>query len=176
MFTRNWYKILGQVMSNSSADTDYITYSGNTHTQVNTISDDCLKLGNTNTTNYYSATMRVVRTSLGSCGGVLFGTGTTQPTIDDYKLAGDIISTISASVSYTRTVTEDSTTFQCVYTINNSGTEEITIGEIGLIGGCDSSAARRILVERTVLDSPVTIPAGGVGQVTYTINFNYPTE
>ena len=32
-----------------------------------------------------------------------------------------------------------------------------------------------IWVERTVLETPVTIPAGGVGQVTYTIRMNYPT-
>lgn len=163
-------------MGYSSADTDYKNYSGDIRTQTNSISNDCLGFGNTSTSNYYSATMRVVRTSVGSYGGVIFGTGTAQPTIDDYKLSGNIISTIVASVSYTRTVTEDSTVFQCVYTLTNTGTEEITIGEIGLIGGSGSYESNKMLVERTVLDSPVTIPAGGVGQVTYTITFNYPTE
>lgn len=29
-------------------------------------------------------------------------------------------------------------------------------------------------INRTVFDTPVTIAAGGVGQVTYTIRMNYP--
>lgn len=58
-------------------------------------------------------------------------------------------------------------------TITNNNETDITIGEVGIVYQTGSSYS--VLFERTVLESPITIPAGGVGQVTYTIRMNYPT-
>lgn len=109
--------------------------------------------------------------------GVYFGTGTTPPTMDDYKLAGDVFTTHSTVASVT-TVHEDTlSTVTALYNVCNTGTADVTIGEIGLVSTIyqGSSGLGYMMIERTVLDEPVTIPAGGVGQVTYTIRMNYPT-
>jgi len=112
--------------------------------------------------------------------GVVFGTGNTPPTVDDYTLSGSFISGLSTSnvtVAETTSKNDDgSMVFTYVYTINNSTGADITIGEIGIQTYANSSSYYiNVLVERTVLDTPVTIAAGGVGQVTYTIRMNYPT-
>jgi hypothetical protein len=64
-------------------------------------------------------------------------------------------------------------------TITNTSGEDITIGEIGMISpfyyNTTSSARRQALKERTVLDSPLTIPAGGVGLIDYSIKLPIPT-
>lgn len=102
--------------------------------------------------------------------GVVFGTGNTPPTVDDYALAGDIVTGLVASKSYTYTKDDNGVTYEVVYTLTNSTSNDVTIAEVATMA---HSAA--CLIERTVLEEPVTIPAGGVGQVTYTIRMNYPT-
>lgn len=60
-----------------------------------------------------------------------------------------------------------------------TGDSAISIGEIGLIASSSNSyttADYKALYERTVLDTPVTIEAGGVGIVNYSIKLQYPTE
>lgn len=115
--------------------------------------------------------------------GVIFGDGTTPPTISDYCLSGNIISGITMSSTRSATCTENAAETSVLYTITNNNTEAITIGEIGYIGynqyykdsTSTSSNSERLLLERTVLESPITIEAGGVGQITYTLRMNYPT-
>ena len=110
--------------------------------------------------------------------GVLFGTGDTPASLDDYKLAGDVIQNIAASISKTYSYSEAQPSLKAVYTITNNNAAAITIKEVALhvqytynsngnVSGC--------VIDRTVLDTPVTIPAGGAGQVEYTITFNLPT-
>lgn len=112
--------------------------------------------------------------------GVVFGSGSTPPTIDDYTLSGDVITGITVSYTTENSVSDDytSATYSKTYTITNNNSEAITIGEIALVGeecwqSQYSSNTRYyhgfILYERTVLEEPIVIPAGGVGQVTYTI-------
>ena len=107
-------------------------------------------------------------------GGVLFGTGTTPPTLNDYTISGEAVKNLSVSVAYKETDDESVHTLEILYTITNVATEPVTIGEIAAFCGTGINA-KGALLERTVLDSPVTIPAGGVGQVTYTVRMNYPT-
>ena len=110
--------------------------------------------------------------------GVLFGTGDTPASLDDYKLAGDMIQNIAASIHKTYSYSEAQPNLKALYTITNNNEAAITIKEVALnvqytynsngnISGC--------VIDRTVLDTPVTIPAGGIGQVEYTITFNLPT-
>lgn len=121
-----------------------------------------------------------------SNGGVYFGSGNTPATIDDYKLSGDVIQNITTSYVENSIYEEDGSagTLSYTYTITNNNDTEITIGEVALFGeaywqtASSSNSATYThffyLFERTALESPVTIPAGGVGQVTYTIRMNYP--
>lgn len=103
--------------------------------------------------------------------GVYFGTGTTASE-DDYKLSGTAITGISISTVCSAESDENGLTSKAIYTITNGNSQSITIGEVGcFIGafGNSSSSVYIFLADHTILDAPVTIPAGGIGQVTYTI-------
>lgn len=178
MFTRNWYKTIAkQIAYNSSYG---ITFKNLNGEDMELSGDtDTIRLGlNTNTSDVPS--LHKIRTSLTSYGGVILGTGTTAPTIDDYALAGELITTLSYSSDVSIVSDADGVTYTGRYTISNTGESEITVGEIGLNAQLyyTSYVSTKYfgLLERTVLDEPVTIPAGGVGQITYTIKMVYPTE
>ena len=105
--------------------------------------------------------------------GVVFGDGDTPPTLGDYKLSGNIITALSAVANVARSIENGVAKAIAVYTLTNNSNADVTIREIGAITCYNTSSG--YLVDRTVLDAPVTIPAGGIGQVVYTITFNYPT-
>ena len=106
---------------------------------------------------------------------VVLGTGNEPPALSDYKLSGDIVTGFGSTVSFSGENAGDETYSQgtAVMTITNNNETDITIGEVGIVYQIGSRSS--VLFERTVLESPITIPAGGVGQVTYTIRMNYPT-
>lgn len=173
MFTRNWYRVLSSVLANQS--TVGIGYN-NSERNINADqARDMVRIGYSYE-GYSYASLFKVRTSYTGNGGVIFGTGTTPPTIDDYKLESEIISTISGSASVTPTFDDTGMTLTAIYALTNTGSADITIGEIGLIASGMSSQDwyLKMLLERTVLDTPLTIPAGDIGKVTYTIRINYP--
>lgn len=98
-------------------------------------------------------------------GYVLFGTNSSDVSETDYK-----ITTVS-NVTISKTTVQDGLTKTATYTIVNNNTTEITITEVGIYGSFkyNSNTVTYVLMERTLLDEPVTIPASGVGQVVYTL-------
>ena len=110
----------------------------------------------------------------GTC--IVFGDGDATPTINDYHLSGNLITGI---VSSTSTVHKPNGV-EKRFTVTNNNSNEIIIKEIcyfsqaGWSSDLGNTSGVTLLLDRTVLDTPVTIPAGGVGQVVYTITFNYP--
>lgn len=114
--------------------------------------------------------------------GVIFGNGTTPVTASDYKLSGSVITTFNETHKTTFTPDTSGFSISTLYTITNtSSSNAITISEVGLISqgaymdsSSSSSSGSYFLVERTLLDTPITIAPNGVGQVTYTIRINYP--
>lgn len=109
---------------------------------------------------------------------VVFGNGTAEPTVDDYKLSGEIISGISVTPNVTREETANGAKCTGVYTITNNNDHDITISEVALSNYVPISSTGtngRAIYDRTLLDAPVTIPAnGGVGQVRYSISMDLP--
>lgn len=116
-----------------------------------------------------------------SC-GVSFGTGTTPATPSDYCLENILTSAkISVSsqseVSFSRLDTYEE--YSVTFGITNKTDADIVISEVGLttepyyLANGNQYTYRYALVDRTVLDTPVTIPAGQSKQITYTIRFNY---
>lgn len=178
MFTKNWYRSFGIYLYNSSAGGNVVGYDGSEWT-LSAPTSDLFQIGSTNVSSPYCPTMYCMRTDVGpyTNGGVIIGDGDAAPTTNDYKLSGNIISTFAHSAAVTAEHVDDGVIVTGLYTITNTGTETITVKEIGLIATpTNNSGVRyRLLLERTVLDEPVTIPAGGIGQVTYTIRMNYPT-
>lgn len=178
MFLRNWDKVLAFTMGGESLAINYFykTYEGKDMNLGNT--PNAIQIGKNNDS-ASSANLHRVRTSYSGYGGVMFGTGTTPPTKDDYKLSGALLTNFSYSAGVSYEYDDTGTTIRAIYTITNIGSDDMTIGEIGLMCNMYDSSnqtdIRKGFIERTVLDTPVTIPADGVGQVTYTIRINYPT-
>lgn len=173
MFTRNWYTLLA---TNFLYDYNTVKATSCTGSQL-ALPNLFPWFGNTSNSWQYPSVYYVKKSLNESGGGVLFGTGDAAPTMDDYKLDGDIISDFSYSAAVTKTFDDDNATVTALYTVTNTGTAPMTIKEIGLVvcGSSSNGAANRTLLERTVLETPITIEPGGVGQVTYTIRMNYPT-
>lgn len=115
--------------------------------------------------------------------GVVFGNGTAAESIDSYGMSGDIFTNYTSSNTDSMTYDDSGATRTVIYTLTNNGTEDFTISEIGLMGyaclnyysNSSKQYYNNFLFERTLLETPITIPAGGVGQVTYAIRMNYPT-
>lgn len=108
--------------------------------------------------------------------GVTFGDSDQPATVEDYKLAGNIISNLVASV----TISKSDNDITARFTITNNNSTEVTIKEVCYTAYFQyftsswGSNSNGVVIDRTVLDTPVTIPTGGVGQIVYTITFNYP--
>lgn len=177
MLLGNYYKALAAHIFNGNV-AGAKNYDGGAKTIVRT----------TNSSNYnYFSTQTIAfdrvenvltsRPTNAPTAGVIFGTGTIPATLDDYNLSGDVITAISANAAKTVEADSDSVTMETLYTITNTGTEAITIGEIAYCAYLFTSASNGFgaMLERTVLETPITIEPGGVGQVTYTIRMNYPT-
>ena len=123
-------------------------------------------LNNTNTIYYGNSSS----TSNVSTCGVLLGDGDVQPTFDDYKLSGNIITDFSAVTSMSVVETENGLEMTAIYNITNTGSSDITIKEIGntRYGGPNI----RILITRDVLSNPVIIAPGNSGIITYKLKIN----
>ena len=109
--------------------------------------------------------------------GVSFGTGNTPASISDYALGSILgntqisVSTPSA-VSYSRGDAFDE--YSASFGVTNKTDEAITVSEVGLTAKTHPNFDNAyVLVDRTVLDAPVTIPAHQTKHIAYTIRFNY---
>lgn len=106
--------------------------------------------------------------------GFAFGTGDAAATENDYDLESRITSGINVVKSDGSVYDAKNNTveYYLQYTITNTGSEDITIKEIGIFqtvytdttsGGTSTSRQRPILTDRTVLETPLTIAAGEPG-------------
>ena len=172
MFTRNWYKAIATEMSKVNDTFQSVTGATQTlkasyYLYGLTLNDDGRGI----------PSIYKVRTTLEGNGGVIFGTGNTPPTIDDTTLSGSLVSNFSYSSNVSTARDETGITLTALYTVTNNSADPITICEVAIIANLknnDSLAMYKALLDRTVLDTPVTIPAGGIGQVEYTIRLNLP--
>ncbi len=112
-----------------------------------------------------------------SSGFITFGDGNQAPSYDDYCLAGSAVTGISVAENVVNSCEDGHIERKVVYTITNNNATSVTIGEIGVLANISYSSGSsytKMLVERTALESPLTIEPGGVGQITYTLNASVP--
>lgn len=179
MFTKNWYKLMALNVFNTT--TSFKKPDGSDKSHSGASNHALMAIGGSATSyngnGYYAPQMcRVLKSLTSGLGGVVFGTGNTPPTIEDYTLSGSIITTFSASVAVTKSVDDDGGSITGIYTLVNTASDEITVSEVALLAPYYPGDGYMVMVERTVLDSPLVIPANGVGQITYTVKLVYPTE
>lgn len=111
--------------------------------------------------------------SLNSC-YLFLGDGDIPPTIEDYKLSGNLITGLH-SQSQLHTVNNNSIVFSAIAT--NNTTNPVTIKEIGF-GGTYSNVGDRcaVLLTRDVLPTPVTLNTGDSKTFSVTIDFRSLTD
>ena len=111
--------------------------------------------------------------------GISIGRGDTAATDDDYNLESTITSGVSVSIT-SKTVGCDAPGapfLEYVITVTNTGSSAISIKEIGYKQTVKAASGPRrttsadviTLIDRTVLDAPVTIEAGDAGVIDYTL-------
>lgn len=131
---------------------------------------------------YSAITGALVTTGSSSSVGVAFGSDSTAATENDYTL-GSQVTGLSIGTNPSVVTYFDSTNFKYIarldYTLSNDTGSDITISEVGFFmrfatattrgANASTTAANRhcIMIDRTVLDTPVTIPNGTAATVRY---------
>ena len=108
--------------------------------------------------------------------GTFFGTGTTPAMVDDIKMQSPIDdSTLSFSnaSAITASVGPDHMRMSINYDVTNNGTNDVAISEIGVFGTLVSSDPP-FMLDHTVLETPIIIPAGDTKPIAYAVIINYP--
>lgn len=103
---------------------------------------------------------------------IYLGTGNVTPTIDDYKLSGELVTVLTSQVLRT-TANNNSITFSAIATNNTES--PVTIKEIGL-GGYSKSPSFVFLLTRDVLATPVTLNTGDSKTFSITIDLRSLTD
>ena len=172
MLTKNFYNWLLATTSRKTVANGVVDTKGVVHT---------ICTGNTSYERIFSGA-NIIRASNSTAEGVRIGTGTTPATADDYNLEATIESGYSQAYadSVSINVDADGVSVFASIAVTNTSTEALTISEIGLAGKvCNSSGSSNntclALIDRTVLEEPITINPNETKQLTYTIRMNYPT-
>lgn len=109
-------------------------------------------------------------------GGIYIGSGSTPASENDYALETPIISGLSASTpAVVRSVDGDGNPYiSFTFTLTNSTASDKIVREIGYFqlvnaGSYNSSGGSQtsIMLDRTVLETPLTVPANGTAAVKY---------
>ncbi len=138
--------------------------------QISGLSYDCNIC--TSSTNYDSTSIPTGNFNFQGC-EIYLGTGNVTPTIDDYKLSGNLITGLT-SQSQPTTANNNSITFSAIATNNTES--PVTIKEIGLGGYATGNGACVILLTRDVLATPVTLNVGDSKRFSVTIDFRSLTD
>lgn len=188
MVTNNFRKILFGGMLNSSATnptSGYLTYL-KTYSGVKTdfVKDETgseitvdfgtsdYPYGNIAVVNAFNNIGKNATNSLGKV-FIKVGTGNTEATANDYCLDVEESTNLtcdSVSKAFTNALTKTFTA-----TFSNSSSSDITITEMGLFGIFPRQMENSyvwgspVMLDRTVLSSPITIPAGQSKAITYEI-------
>lgn len=102
--------------------------------------------------------------------GFVVGSGRTPASVDDYCLESLITTAGRLSVVQS---TDENGNYVWVGTFTNHATTPITIGEFGIAMNCYYKYTTYVvcLVERTVLDEPITLGAGESCFISYKVGF-----
>ena len=179
MFVKNYYSLLNERLGGgySYENLPLMVYGGFNAPSLSSYSNFAIK---TCLTSHINGSVLNNTSNSAPTPGVVFANGNVPVSIEDYKQSGDALSNITVSCSVEVVSDAKGQTITGNYTITNNATEPQTIGEVCIFSGIlyrvgSYNQGKYVMIERTVLDSPVTIPAGGTGQVTYTIRLDYPT-
>jgi len=185
MLTNNFRKILFKhIFGFSKASSDYVPEAdfSDKPTLISISGANCPISGGSSSytlRNIWYATANSLSTLATSpqdgLGCIILGNGTNQwEGPEDYRLESQITTNLSCdSVSVSRNTTVKTYTA----TFSNSGTSPITVTEVGYVSTIPYTYTSHgliydnFLMDRTVLKTPITIPAGESRTVTYELSF-----
>lgn len=109
--------------------------------------------------------------------GISIGSGARSESVNDYELQTPIFDNFGLTATPEYGLDNGNPYVEYTISIENTGSSSITVSEIGYIqytnvtqsqGVVDSnSRVTPVLFDRTLLNTPVTIAAGGTGTITY---------
>lgn len=173
MLTKNFYQYLGTQIERFDSETHewiahLVNYDGFAF-------DKAYKYNTAAPRAWLGSMINPKVTYLGS-DGTWFGKGTTPPTPDDYTLEAPYVNgefRVQCASAVTATHTEESYSVSIVYNITNTTSADLTISEIGVFSRHVSTGQYYCLLDHTVLENPVVIPAGRTVAMEYVIKFPY---
>lgn len=168
MWTLNGKKVVGGLLSGIEANNLGITYTDITGTDIEvTYSGGWNYSGGVCSTSQYKTLDTY--TSTGKF-ALYVGSNGTPPTENDYTL-----DTVNLTPTQNPTLTRTDTQTLIAFTLTNNTDSEQTIREVGLCTAALSTSSNvyiRLLLNRKVLDTPITMAIGD----TYIFTFTYDTS
>lgn len=164
MLLRNFYNQLHSLFSGQTIANGLKKPDGTLVDSVSPSSTESYRLDFT-----FKSASTTFRTSYSSYGFVV-GSGRTPVSVDDYCLESLITTAGYLSVVQS---TDENGNYVWIGTFTNQATTPITIGEFGITMNCyyKYTTSTVCLVERTVLDEPITLGAGESCFISYKIGF-----
>ena len=186
MFTRNFTRIMCARMFGFNANSDTSQGTGTVCKVIAAnASERLISLGSGQDIILYNsatpATLNVTPVdtiSYNSIGGRLItclGSGTTEPTIDDYDLESRYPNFVSRQGSNINLrMIADSQVFSVTTIFTNTHEEDIVVNEIGIytLSNITSATNPACLIWREVLETPVTIKGGKSKSITVNLDFS----
>ena len=165
MILRNWInKIVGANDTDFNKVTVKNTYGSSQKTNFSFNPSENIYADN------YNEISTPAENSLGI--GLVIGSGTTAPTIDDYKMENAITTNLNAGgVTRSFNATNSNSSLTVVQPIVNIGVSTITISEIGLFAKYAATSSTGCLLLSRDIISPVTIAPNETKTFVVTIDF-----
>ena len=115
---------------------------------------------------YYGTSSSTASTESAPDFGVVYGDGNTPPNINDYNLSGNMFTDFTAMTSVSAGIDDSKVKILVTHNLTNTGATDFTIREFGSVmhGGLNANAGK-VLLTRSLLETPVTILANGNGTV-----------
>lgn len=110
--------------------------------------------------------------------GIGFGSSDLAESENDYTLQNPITSGLTATITTSSGMDGTAPYLQYDIVVNNTSNADITINEVcykqniyasTTLGAASSNSNRVCMLDRTVLDAPVMIEAGGAASIRYTL-------
>ena len=170
MITKNFKALMALILQSTG------TTAAKVLIQAHDTSNQQWYLG-TRFTYYPSSISTGIRIGNTSVAGVWLGSGNTPPTEDDYILDNRITSGLSAgSPSMATGLDGDGNPYlSLTYLLTNGTASDITVREVGYVQsiscasglGSTENADLKYLLDRTVLETPLVVPANGTAVLRY---------
>lgn len=171
MFTQNYYNLIANMVASAGATTSNVDPSLILIDVYGVPHAEGFNWNNSFPYNVSSAPTVSVDNISSSSRGICIGTDNTPPTLCDTTLKSQITSGISMSLASTVRGCDvpGSPYVEYKISVTNTSSEPITIREIGYKQNANSLANTSyiVLLDRTVLEEPLTIQAGDSGIIDY---------